>query len=408
MVIYIVMSWSNLEIMLRIKNIFFILILLILWACIKPYYPQIDSNAKNKYVVSGRITNIEGWQNIEVSLSSPIESPEYIPVSGCQVKVLDDKGNIFTMDEYQPGWYHVWLGKEYLTPGTSYQVRLTTPGGEVLASGFDRMSECPPLDSVYYMVKDVPISKPPFAATVMQFYVDLNAIGNYSQYYKWEAVETWEYNAAHPAEYYYDGDFHQILPPDYKNYTCWASNLVKNIFTISTKNLSQNIYKQCPLHYIDGHSTRLGILYSILVNQYSISEGAYNYWEQMRINSNEQGGLYEKQPLAIKGNLLNETNSDKEVLGYFYAASETERRYFYHDIPGITVDSNYYCAEDSLGRFGWQEYRPDTYPVYYYFNAEGYLRILSYECIDCRELGGTIMKPPYWPKEHKKSLPAIY
>lgn len=368
-----------------------------LFSCIKLYDPQIDSNAKNKYVVSGRITNTEGWQEVDVSLSSPIESPSYVPVSGCRVNILDDKGNIFLMEEYNPGQYLVWIGQEYLKPGISYKVMVVAPGREILVSGFDKMPAGPSIDSVYYSVNVIPTPDPDVNHRVMQFYVDLNAIGNYSQYYKWDVVETWEYHAAHPLEYFYDGTFHEVYPPDYSKNKCWSTNLVKNVFTVSTKSLSQNTYKQYPLHYVDGHTSRLGILYSILVRQLALTEEAYNYWEQLRINSNEQGGLYEKQPLAIKGNIQNATNPDNEVLGYFYATSESTRRYFYHDIEGIPLDFSNSCSEDVLGRFGWREFKPDDYPVYYYYNAVGALKILGRECVDCRLMGGTTEKPDFWP-----------
>ncbi|MFH1159520.1 MAG: DUF4249 domain-containing protein [bacterium] len=380
----------------QIKNISVILAMVLLFACIKPYNPLIDGNAENKYVVSGRITDTEGWQEVEVSLSSPIESPEYVPVSACQVKILDDKGNVFSLEEYKPGQYHVWMGQEYLTPGTSYQVRVTTPGGEELVSGFDKMPNGPPLDSVYYFLEDVPTPNPEIYLRVMQFYVDLNAEGDYSQYYKWEVVETWEYHAARPVEYFYDGTWHKIEPPDYSNKVCWVTGLVKNVFTISTKSLSQNTYNQYPLHSIDGHSSRLGILYSMLVRQLALSEEAYNYWEQLRVNSNEQGGLYEKQPFAIKGNLLNVSNPERDVLGYFYAASESTKRYFYQDIEGIDRGFSDYCTEEYLGLFGWKEFFSWQYPVYYYYNI-GVVKILNNYCIDCRLLGGTTVKPDFWP-----------
>jgi len=382
----------------QIKNISVILTMVLLFSCIKHYDPLIDANVEKKYVVSGRITDTEGWQEVEVSLSSPIESPEYIPVSACQVKILDDKDNVFSMEEYKPGKYQVWMGREYLTHGTSYQVRVTTPGGEELVSGFDKMPIGPRLDSIYYSIEDVPTSNPDKSLRIMQFYVDLNAVGDYSQYYKWEVMETWEYHAPLPLQYYYDGHLHEVHPPDSSNMVCWKTIPVKNVFTISTKSFSQNIYKKYPLHSIDGHTSRLGILYSILVRQLALSEEAYNYWEQLRINSNEQGGLYEKQPLAIKGNLQNFSKPEKVVLGYFYAVSESERRYFYHDIEGIDLDFYNFCSPYSLGQFGWKEVLPWEYPVYYYYNEYGALKILNKECIDCRSLGGTTVKPDFWPK----------
>ncbi|MEI7664114.1 MAG: DUF4249 family protein, partial [Bacteroidota bacterium] len=200
----------------------------------------------------------------------------------------------------------------------------------------------------------------------------------------------------HILEYYYDGTFHQVIPPDSSNKVCWITGLVKNIYTISTTSLSQNIYKQYPLQVIDGHTSRLGILYSALVRQLALGEKAYNYWEQLRINSNDQGGLYEKQPLAIKGNIVNETHPEQEVLGYFYAAAESTRRYFYKDIAGLLLDFNNGCTESPLPRFGWREFSKNDYPVYYYYSTFG-VRILDHECVDCRLAGGETVKPVFWP-----------
>lgn len=381
----------------QIKNIAFIFTMLLLYACIKPYDPRIDSNLANKYVVTGLITDTEGWKEVDVSLSSPIESPEYIPVSDCQVKILDDKGNTFLLEENRPGKYQVWMGQEYLIPGTSYQVRVTTPEGEELVSGFDKMSPGPPLDSVYFFIEDIPTSNPEIDLRIMQFYVNLNAEGDYSQYYKWDIVETWEYHTTHSIEYYYDGTHHKVVPPDSSIKICWITRLVKDVFTVSTKSLSQNTYDKYPLHFIDGYSSRLLYLYSLLVRQLALSEEAYNYWEQLRINSNEQGGLYEKQPLAIKGNLINNSNPEKDVLGYFYAASESTRRYFYKDIEGIDLRYSSYCSYDNLGMFGWREYTPRQYPIYYFYPYPGSVKILSVYCIDCRLFGGTTVKPEFWP-----------
>jgi len=380
----------------QIKNIISILTLLLLFACIKPFTPDIESNAENKYVVSGMITDEEGWHEVTVALSSPIENPEYIPLSGCQVQIKDDKGNSFQLNEYGPGTYHIWLGGENLVPGTSFMVRVTTPSGEIIESSYDKMEQGPPLDSVYYIIEEIPTTNPEVFLMGMQFYVDLHAENITCRNFKYEVVQTYEYHAAHPFEYYYDGEFHQIDPPDYSNKVCWITGQVKNVYTLSTVDLSQNAYFKFPLHFVDGHTQRLGILYSILVRQLALSDEAFYYWEQIRVNSHELGGLYEKQPYAIKGNLINLTHPEKDVLGYFFAASESSRRYFYQDIEGLELDFDDFCYEEPLGRMGWREFFPRDYPVYYCFTIDG-LRILNPECIDCRLLGGTTTKPDFWP-----------
>jgi hypothetical protein len=383
----------------QIKNIIPILALLLMYACIKPYNPLIESNAANKLVVSGRITDIEGWQEVYISTSSPVENPEYIPVPGCIVNIIDNNGNVFPFPEDNPGRYRAWLAIEYLIPGTSYKVTVQTPEGETIESSYDTLMPGAKLDSIYYVIEDVPAAGPDGYLRGIQFYVDLDATEFECRNYRWEIAQTWEFHAARPAEYYYDGKFHEIIPPDYSKMVCWSNATVKNIYTLSTKNLSQNVFQKYKLHFVDGHtSSRLGILYSILVRQQSLSENAFNFWEQVRINSNELGGLYEKQPLAIKGNLLNLTNPEKEVLGYFYATSESSKRYFYQDIEGLELDFSDNCYEGPLPLTGWAGFKKWDYPVYYYYTDDGALLILTDQCVDCRKMGGTITKPDFWPQ----------
>jgi hypothetical protein len=368
-----------------------------MFACIKPYIPVIESNAANKLVVSGRVTDVEGWQEVDVSMSSPIGAVLIYRFRYSQNP--DDKGNIFPLTEDTvKGSYFTWIGREYLNPGTAYKVNVITPGNEIIESSYDTLMTPVPLDSVYYILEDVPTPNPDITIRGMQFYVDLNAEGYTSRNFKWEVVETFEVHAKHAMEYYYDGTFHQIIPPDSSKMKCWATGLVRNVYTLSTNSLSSNVFHKYPLQFVDGKSQRLAYLYSILVKQLALSESAYNYWEMVRINSTELGGLYETQPVAIKGNLVNLTDPDKEVLGYFSAASESSRRYFYKEIPGLELDFETYCNEELLGHFGWREFTKNDYPVYYFYNLQHSIRILNWECVDCRLLGGSIVKPDFWPQ----------
>jgi hypothetical protein len=381
----------------RIKNIIFIPGLMLMFACIKPFNPMIEGDATNKLVVSGRITSTEGWQEVSVSMASTVQDAIYIPVSDCEVNILDDRGNIFSFEEAEPGKYKAWLDQEYLVTGTAYKVSVYTPEGESIESSFDTLMPGPELDSVYYIIEDIPTTDPEIYLRGMQFYVDLNATETDSKYYKWEIKETWEFHSAHPAEYYYDGKFHEVIPPDYSKMICWTNVMVKNVYSLTTKTLSQNSFHKFPLHFVDGHTSRLGILYSILVTQQSLSESTFNYFEVVKTNSAGFGGLYEKQPFSIHGNLVNLTNPGKDVLGYFYATSESSKRFFYHDIEGLELDFSNRCAEYALPMTGWQGFKKWDYPVYYYFTEGGALLILSDPCIDCQLGGGTLTKPDFWP-----------
>lgn len=383
--------------MRRIRNLSTILAIVLLFACIKPFEPAIEGDEANKLVVSGKITGTEGWQKVNISLSAPVNEARYIPVSDCEVNFLDDKGNIFAANEQEDGSYQAWMTQENLAPGTAYKVSIVTPSGERIESSYDTLTSGAPLDSVYYTIEDLPTTDPDIFIRGMQFYVDLYGSESDSRYYKWDIKETWEFHSPHPMEYYYNGQFHTIIPPDYSKMYCWATMMVKDVFLLSTKNYTANSSPENPLHFIDGTTSRLAILYSILVTQQSLTESTYNFFEVVKANSGGFGGLYEQQPFSIKGNLVNLSYFEKDVLGYFYACSESSKRYFYHDVEGIQLNFWDQCTEMPLPLTGWKGFKPHSYPVYYYYNEDGALRILSNDCVDCRVRGGSLTKPDFWP-----------
>jgi len=372
---------------------------LLLTACIKLYEPVIESNDAVKFVVSGQVIHGEEVQRINISVTSPISKPEYIPLTGCQVTVYDDKGNGYPASDQSDGNYNFFIPENNLTPGSAFMVDITTPTGVNIVSDFDSLNECPDVDTVYYVLKDVPTSNPDVFKKGLQFYVDLNAENTSSRHFRWEPEETWEYHSTWPIEWYYDGTVHHVFPPDYSRMVCWQTQIEKNIYTLSTENLESNIYKSLPLHFVDNYCTsRLVYGYSLLIRQFAISSGAYSYWDKMRINNTEQGGLYDKQPLAIRGNLRNASNPDQDVLGFFGAADMKTKRIFVSNVENLPIEYSPNCSPGEAMRGGFMEVTPEEYPFYLLGNAEGYvMRQLQPGCVDCLTVGGTNVKPAFWP-----------
>ena len=386
--------------MIRTKIvIIFWMSFILLQSCIVPYHPLIENSNFNKYVVSGMVNDNEEVQTVSVSIASSISNPEYIPVSGCYVRIVDDRGNQFEMQEAGSGNYQTRIDKSYLVSGTSFKVEIITSDGISIESDFDKMSECPEIDTIYFVRKETQENSTGQITQGLQFYTDLNADNLSSHFFRWEAIETWKYNVPHAKLWYYDGTVHQISPPDSSTMVCWSTQKVKNIYTLSTKSFVENRYTKLPLHYVDNSTPKLMNGYSLLLNQFSLSEAAFSYWDQLRINSFEQGELYEKQPLSTTGNLHNNTNPDQEVLGFFSASSVKSKRIFISPIDDFEFHIITYCRPDTLRIGGLKAIRPSQYPAYLDGSEFVYFKILlGPYCVDCTSLGGTTVKPDFWPK----------
>jgi hypothetical protein len=383
--------------------IFFLLVIAMMQSCIIPFDPQIESKDINKYVISGQVADNSGIQTVSVSRASAVGNPQFIPVSGCSVRIFNDNWHQFEMYETEAGRYTGKIDLKYMFPGASFMVKIVTPDGSVIESDFDTMNECPAIDSVYYIIQEFPSNLPGVMTTGLQFYVDLNGGNVKSRYFRWDVIETWEYHSDHPREWYYDGTVHQISPPDSSRMICWTTELQKNIYTLSTENLVLNKYSMLPLNFVNNHTSKLIYGYSLLLKQYAISEEAYSYWDQMRINSSDMGGLYEKQPLSITGNLHNISDPGQEVLGFFSAAMGRSKRIFIRNVENFVIDFQNPCKPSLLERGGFLEISPYDYPAFLLagMDEEGvsfyYMSTLSDECVDCLSMGGTNIKPDFWP-----------
>jgi hypothetical protein len=384
--------------MMRIDRIKYLIILMLLSGCIKPFEPEFNNESVNKLVVQGMVSSNSGWQYVTVSRTSAVTDPSFIPVNNCQVKIIDDLGQSFELKQYEDGKYRVWMIGTFLVPGRSYKVEVVTPEDQLLVSTFDKMPNGSQVGDVYYEITELPTNDPDFFINGIQFYTDFIAGEQDSRYFRWKLTETWEYHTKHPIEFYYDGEVHHVLPPDSSQMYCWRTDQIEEIITLSTKTFSTNEAERFPLNYVQNNTNRLEILYSLLIEQSALSENAYNYWDELRLNSEQDGGLYNSQPIAVKGNIVNTSNPESEVLGYFQASTVGIKRVFVEPVEGLELDFHERCTPVQL-RFGLRELGPRLYPAYLLaIDGNVTMVYLPDDCVLCTVLGGTTDKPNYWPQ----------
>jgi len=368
-------------------------------SCIRSYEPEILADDEKKYVITGQVTDESELQTIHVSISSSIDLPKYLPVTNCKVKIIDDLGHIFLLGGQNNGDYSTMIDSAFLQPGRAFQVEVFTHEGDYIISDFDTLKHGPEVDSIYYMREEKIYN--PAAPIVMgvQFYLNLNATATDSRYYRLEPIETWEYHSPYPLEWYYDGIVHHIYPPDSSRLVCWKTVRVPDIFTMTTDNLVGNYYDHYRLQFVDNITAKLVHGYSLLVKQYALTHEAYLYFENLRVNSHPDGGLYEKQPLAVRGNLHNTTHPEKEVLGFFSASTVHSKRIFVDAIPDLPYLYEVVCQPQEIVRPGLSGFKPKDYPIYLQGDTHGLSGFsLDEQCVNCLALGGVNKKPDFWPK----------
>ena len=367
-------------------------------ACEERYSPTIDSKYDNMLVVDGMITSTPGPYTIKLSSSFPINTYETDPRPGFEVIISDDAGNAETLTESGPGVYLTAPNGIQGIPGRSYQLTLHSPDGKTYLSGFEKLNNPIGIDSVYPKLEYHNDPNYNYEISGYQFYINTEPSVADSVYYFWKLTCTYQYESDFIIRWIFDGTLRPFTNSDTLR-TCWNTQKVKDIFVYSTVGMLGSVLHDFPLHYVSTQTRHLSIRYSLLVEQMTVSEAVYNFWNSIREQNSDIGELYTKQPYQIHGNIYNPDNPGELVLGYFMAAGADTKRIFVNR-PGPPVIMRYpvcVLVEADYMNFG-DLFRTteDEWPLYATFDNNGANAFPNQECLDCTLRDGTIEKPGFW------------
>ncbi|MEA3460328.1 MAG: DUF4249 domain-containing protein [Bacteroidota bacterium] len=374
-----------------------LLIGLLCYSCVEPYDPVINET-QEVMVIDGMITDRPGTHRITVSRSTPYNNPVFEPVSGCVVSVQDNLGNMefYTESWEEDGVYEAYLDEPFLGVGKVYSLQVVTPNSSVYASDYDTLLSCPPVDAIYYEQEVSGGEDPDDVWQGLQFYNDVRGFEGGTRNYRWKATATWEYHSPHTSDYvWYYGSVLPYLEDTVS--TCYLTETIETVYAASTQLLSENNIFQNKLHYVSDQTPRLAERYSLLVEQHSLTDQAFTYWEKLAAQSANSASLYETQPSSSQGNIYNVNRSSEKVLGIFYATQVTEDRIFvdYEDLD-FPVGA-YTCSLDTL--LNNNTFYIDNYYYVISLNPLGPGPPWLYgqkSCFECTQLGGDNEIPDFW------------
>lgn len=375
-----------------ILQVLFFSLLLLLNGCIVQFIPEISED-QELLVVEGILTDQTGPNTIKLSKSLPLGGKNAAkPLNGCSVTITDDLGSIFTLFEtvagtyVTSGYFHGMIGRSY-----TLHIKINDGNRNLNYQSFPmEMKPVPPIDSIYY---EKVIFNEKYMGSIpaegAQIYLNTHDPENSCKFYRWEYAETWEFR----------------LPYLVPNSTCWISSNSDKINIKSTASLAEDRILRYPLNFVSNMTDRLKVKYSILVNQYSLSEDEFAYWEKLQNITEQVGGLYDITPASIPSNIWCIENPGEKVLGYFSVSASSSKRIFIKDRFLGLIDLYNNCISDTvfdggpipnLNTYVWviidHQSPPNPYRVL--TSVKG--------CYDC-SVRGTPIEPVYW-RDDKKYL----
>jgi hypothetical protein len=367
------------------RYIIFPLIAILTGSCITEFIPE-TGESQQMMIVEGLITNQKEINTVKLSKSQSLSSKtKGTPYTGCTVLITDDLGNVSKLLEQSNGVYVTDTSNFQGVVGRTYKLTvITNNGGQAnftYESKPSMMLPVPAVDTIYYEKETYTGTGNDLREGAMVWFDTHDPTGQ-CKFYRWDYVETWKFQ----------------LPYAVLNNTCWLSANSSDINISNASILSENRIVKFPLVFVTPESDRLSSRYSLLINQYSLNEDEFSYWERLRKVTEEVGSLYDVTPSFIPGNLTCVEDPSQDVLGYFSVSAKSTKRAFisgyykglvnlYTKCPSDTVNDLVGVAD--LNKKIWViEYNGMVSPpVYVLTNQKG--------CADCT-VRGTRTKPSWW------------
>ncbi len=287
-------------------------------------------NLSSAIVVSGEMSSLAGPYTVRLNYTSaysPFDVTEFQGqvIPGADVKILDETGASTSLRETQKGVYQTpasFVGQV----GKKYKVRILTINGKLIESTLDELKAPLPLSTFSYAFKN--------AEKVENMRFDLRA-------------SLQDKKGSEDFYFIKRQDFIQFLttcpepppppaPVPVCDCKCWQAPQNTQPILISD-------------FLLDGTSIPLALkpvdyqdLTDVVVqlNVYTVSKEAYIFWKRQEEQRTLGGGLFDKVPAQIIGNLRSVNDPGQQVVGYFLVGGLHRQRLKIDRFNGIPEETN--------------------------------------------------------------------
>jgi hypothetical protein len=399
--------------MKNVIKIFFVM-MTITESCKKPYSPQIIAADNGYLVVEGLINSGQDSTFIKLSRTVQLSSKSTLrPELNALVTIESDQNNTYTLQGDSTGLYSA--PQLNLAANAKYRLRIKTVSNREYLSDYIATKATPEIDSISYRVQN----------NGVQFYVNTHDPQNKTIYYRWDFNETWKYVSFHRSFFKLDSNGYPTFRVNYRTsdniYECYRSDNSHQVLLGSSAKLGQDVISMYPIDFITAQSGKVSYGYSFLLREYALTADAFDYWQNLKKNTEQLGSVFDAQPSSLPSNVHCTTNPNEPVVGYLSVSSVTSKRIFVDHIninlftPAYIEPPDAGACEQKIIKVDPQESFHDRLDKTFrtgdstLVNAQYVLGnngpvVVGYfyaptECVDCRTKTpfGTPAIPAYWP-----------
>ncbi len=370
-------------------------------SCVYPYEPEVDKSSGRNLVVEGDILIGESQCNFRLGYMLYLDEEISNKRVTATVRVESEAGRVFDGHPLSANEYQVDLATA--DPDDRYRLHVVLEDGREYASEWAEVRKPCVVDDITHELDNM--------TGRVRFNITLHSDDG-EKYFRWYFDEDWEYASLYEATHKYvvdledpedSGHMEEFFRGEGTHY-CWMSQQSTGLYFTTTRDLDSDKVQEKNFYRVPAQSQRMSSLYSMNVKVESMTEDCYDYWKNVRTNSENLGDLFAPIPSEMRGNIYNLADPDETVIGYVNVSMIAQKRIFVdNEITGYYVRNPYIPEED------WMIDLPPAEWRRYYVNKQ-YLPVSKGEgsifywapkrCVDCRLQGGTKNRPAYWPNEH--------
>lgn len=300
------------------------------YSCREVYYPDELDSTRQIPVIQGMILENE-VPVVTLSWALGYREKEQQFISGAQVSVTDDRGNIAELSETYPGTYTVMHNGLTGITGRVYTLKVTLPDGHEYESAPVPLPGNPFIDSLYaepvietvfeYNEKNEPVPNDEPGLKIM---ADLSLAADSIRYFR--------FNTRVVKEMLYSVD---IGTPASHSVFIWEVNTLDDFYAVNhtapqgnRQVLREHTVGFLPYVYdasleTENSTAPYTVGWVLTFNVYSISAEVYAYYNSIEQQLNASDQIFAPVPSQVKSNIYCTSDPESEVIGVFEASSKT-------------------------------------------------------------------------------------